>query len=203
MIHVRHRQGKEVTGWRRVIPLLCCVVGCGLGIVPQANAAFIGNYALSQFTLTNVNADGFAITPDNGLSIVLTGGNNGSGLGGGTTDLVVTAVAPGLVGFSFLYSSKDYPFYDWSGYLLDGMFMQLADTDGQSGTAGFQVTAGQSFGFRVETLDNTGEPGVLTISDFSAPQASVPEPGTLSFSFVALVAILAATHRQRSREVQL
>ena len=145
----------------------------------------------------------FGLTPDGGLSIVLTGGINGSGLAG-MTDFVTTATGhwPGPVSFLLLLAGRA-PF-DFAGYLLGAAFTQLADTDGQSGTGMFSVNSGQMFGFRVGTQDNTGEPGVLTISDFSAPSgtagAAVPEPATGPLVLTMLGAAI-AVHRRiyRSR----
>ena len=59
-------------GPKRLRPILafCWALGF-LALTSPAQAAFTGAYALNQFTLTNMNADGKAITPDGGLSIVL------------------------------------------------------------------------------------------------------------------------------------
>jgi hypothetical protein len=183
----------------RSILALCWALGFSLALTPQAKAAFTGDYALNRFLLTNTNADGSVATPDGGLSIVLTGGNNGSGLAG-TTDLVAAATGAGTVQFQYSYSALDFPGFDFGGYLLDGAFSRLADIDGQSGTALFTVTPGRSFGFRVGTMDNTGEPGILTISNFSAPSgtgSSVPEPGTAPMMLVLAGAAIAAHWRVR------
>ena len=177
-------------------------LGLIIFLAPVAHAGFVGDYALNQFTLANTNADGFVSTPDNGLTAVLTGGNNGSGLPG-TTDLLTTATGTGTVAFHYTYSALDFPGFDYAGYLVDSAFMQLADTDGQSGDATFTVTAGQMFGFRVGTLDNSGEPGILTISNFSAPSGgggAVPEPGTALILCTGL-AVAAAYGRCRRRAI--
>ncbi len=160
-------------------------------LMPQARADFVGDYALSNFTLTNTNADGTATTSDGGSSLTLTGGNNGSG-NPGTTDFVTTADGTGLVTFDYSYSTLDFPGYDNAGYLLAGTFIQLADSDGQSGMTSFNVTQGESFGFRVGTIDNQGEPGILTVSDFAAP---TPEPGTMPLVFLVSAVMLAARRR--------
>jgi hypothetical protein len=179
---------------------LCFTLAAGLALAPSAKAAFVGDYALSHFTLTNMNADGSVLTPDSGLSIILTGGNNGSGLSG-TTDLVGAATGTGVVQFHYSYSSLDFPGVDFAGFLAGGAFSQLASADGQSGNAMFTVSAGQSFGFRVATQDNTGEPGILTISNFTAPfgsgPAAVPEPGTASLMAVGAAGAFAAQRRAR------
>jgi PEP-CTERM motif len=185
----------------RTIFVFCWALGLSsLALTSPAQAAFTGPYAFNQFTLTNTNADGVAITPDGGLSIVLTGGNNGSALPG-TTDLVTVAAGTGAVQFHYSYSSLDFPGFDFAGYLLGAAFTQLADTDGQSGTAMFAVNSGQKFGFRVGTADNTGEPGILTISSFTAPAgtASVPEPGTAPMLLLAMAGAAIALHQRVSR----
>src|SRR5579864_9634721 len=76
------------------------------------------------FTLTNQSADGFATPSADGLTLVLTGGNDGSGLPG-TTDLTTTALYSGLVAFDFSYSTLDQPGLDGAGYLVQGTFVQM------------------------------------------------------------------------------
>jgi len=160
-------------------------------------------YLLSVFNVLNDNADGSVSTPDLGVTAILTGGNNGSGLAG-TTDLVTTAGQDGVIEFQYMYSSLDAPGFDWAGYLVAGLFTQLADTDGESGSASFAVSAGDVFGFRVVTSDNTQEPGVFTISDFTTLGPSddaVPEPGTLLLVSAAIAALtVARRHARNPRE---
>jgi hypothetical protein len=148
--------------------------------------------------LTNTNADGTAVTPDGGLSILLTGGNNGSGFPG-TTDLTMIAARAGVIQFDYSYASLDPAPFDFSGYLLGSIFTQLTDTDGVSGSATFNVAAGELFGFRVGTTDNIGEPGILTISNFSAPvsETAAPEPGSFLLLLAGAIAVGAA-HRWKT-----
>jgi hypothetical protein len=154
-------------------------------------------YPLTAFHLLNTNADGSAVSFDGGVSVVLTGGNNGTGLAG-TADLLATATVAGLIAFDYFYSSLDFPGFDWAGYVVNHQFTQLADTNGQSGSTSFSVSAGDMFGFRVETLDNTEEPGIFTIGDFStAAGSSAPEPGSGVLVLVA-VAVAAALLDRRS-----
>lgn len=185
----------------RFFATLFLAFACGLVLVPQAKAAFIGNYSLANSTLTNTNADGSVTTPDNGQTIVLTGGNNGSGLLG-MTDLLFTAAGSGPVQFHYSYSSLDFPGSDFAGYLVGNNFTNLATFDGATGSANFTVSLGQPFGFRVVTEDNTGEPGVFTVSDFSAPTgggAAVPEPGTAPVLILAAALAIGAEWRMRRR----
>jgi hypothetical protein len=163
-------------------------------LCPAAFAGFVGDYALTQFTLTNTNANG-SVAPIGIDAILLTGGNNGSGIEG-FTDLLVSATGTGPVSFSFGFSTLDRQAitlggspWDSAFFLLNGTPTLLASTDGVSGNKSFNVTAGQKFGFRVATSDNTGEPGLLTVSNFSAPQplVSVPEPSNFSLTFLAVL----------------
>ena len=129
-------------------------------------------YDFNNWTQTSTS-DGFAYTPDSGQTVVMVGGNDGTGLPG-TTDMLINAAASGTVQFDYLYNSLDLPGLDAAGYLLNGTYNQFANTDGQSGTQSFLVNAGDSFGFEVWTADNTGEPGFVTVSNFSAPGDAVP-----------------------------
>jgi hypothetical protein len=154
-----------------------------------AHAAFTGYYAIENFTLTNSNGDGFATF--NAGSLVLTGGNNGSGLPG-VTDFLITAPTAGTVSFNYLYDSTDDPGHDAALYRIVGLQPEFLANDFATGSVSFQIFANEMFGFRVVTDDNTFDPGVLTISNFSAPTAvtsgNVPEPGTFSLLTVAAAA---------------
>ncbi len=178
----------------------------GLLFSHHADASFVGSYAFNNFTLKDTSTcgldtpNGSAATPDNGLSVVLTGSDSGSGCPG-TTDLTAAAAAAGTVAFQYSYSSTDLPGNDIAGYLLGTAFTKLADTSGQSGTASFAVASGQRFGFRI-VQDNQGGPGILSVSGFTAPGGSapaVPEPGTLSLLAVSLGVVVAKQLVSRNR----
>jgi hypothetical protein len=176
---------------RRLAVHLVAVVLVASAAAPHADASFIGAYAVGNFNLANTNADGFVALNGAG-SLVITGGNDGSSIPG-ITDFSLIAPATGTVSFNYAYSSLDFPGFDFSGYVVD-TFTLLANSDGESGSASFLVTNGQLFAFRVSTLDNTGEPGVLTISDFNAPNATagdVPEPSSLISAVLGLAALAA------------
>jgi hypothetical protein len=195
-----------IYSWRSLIPLFCAVAV--IVLTPTlAKADFTGPYSLSNFTLTNTNlnpadvipADGSAVVTPGGGSLILTGSNTGSGLlPGATTYLTIASRGTGTVSFNWSWSSLDIPQFDDGGYILNGVFTKLADTDGASGSTSFPVSLGQVFGFGVQTIDNTGEPGILTISNFSAPVAAsaVPEPGTFT---IFLLTGTAAALRWRSQ----
>lgn len=189
---------------RVVLLALILIAACA-----PAHAGFIGEYALSNFTLTNTNADGTAFVSPDGSTLTLIGPNTGSGIPG-TTDLTTVAKGTGLVQFQYSFSTLDIwdpsdPFgmpFDWAGYLINANFVELANQDGQSGTASFAVTLGQTFGFRAASEDNIGEPGILTISNFTAPVdgAAIPEPGTWSLLLAAGGAIFARHRMGRARK---
>lgn len=174
---------------------LWALLGLGFSLLPQAQAGFIFDFAQNGFTLKNTNADGSVIRQNNGIT--LTGGNNGSGLPG-TTDFVANATGAGIVQFQFSFASADTPTFDFAGYLLNNNFTVLADTGGQAGTGMFPVNVGDSFGFRVGTADNTGEPGILTVT--SVPTTAVPEPGTAPILFFLTAgALIAKRWRGRTK----
>ena len=170
--------------------------------LPQhAMAGFIGEYSVNLFTVTNGNGSGSAMTPDNGLTLLITGPNSGSGLDG-FTDVTTFAGSSGLIRFQYLYSSLDLPGYDFAGYVLGTSFVPFADTDGQTSTVLLSVNRGDRFGFRVGSLDNSGEPGVLAVFDFSAPASAVPEPGTgLLFLVAGAAALLVGRLETKRRSV--
>lgn len=215
--------------WRlhALLPLVAAL-GLYFGSSQLAKADFVGDYALSNFTLTNTNDGEFPsytngtetsmLNTDGTEILVLTGGNSGSGIGG-VTDFFITAAASGTVDFDWSYSSTDLSSHgvapygcgagfaqscDNAGYLLGGTatsnYVELAsDTNQGSGFVSFTVTAGETFGFSVETADNQGGAGILTVSEFNAPSPDpVPEPSTVA-SVVGLTAVLLAARRKMGK----
>ncbi len=148
----------------------------------QSRAGFIGYYAPENFTVLNTGADGFVTPSADGSSLIFTGGNTGSGLPG-VTDFLITAPDNGLVVFRYVFTTLDLPDPEF-GLMDDALFLINGDTrplqlTGDPALAFFFVSSGDVFGFRLETQDNQGEPGILTVSDFNAPappEAPAPEP---------------------------
>ena len=167
---------------------------------PQAKAVIVGfqgPYAPANWTLTTNGGDGSVVTLGAPTSITLIGNDNGVGA---NTDFTTLAAGDGLVSFSWDYSTVDGPNWDPFGYLLGGVFTQLTDDSGaqtQSGTASFSVLAGQTFGFRVNSVDGTFGPAQSIISSFEVGSAAIPEPGT--WAAAALLAGGAAFMRWRKR----
>lgn len=163
-----------------------------------AHAAFVGLYDPANFTSTFLNSDGTAVL-DGGGALVVTGGNNGSG-DPGTFRFLIQATLAGMVSFNWSYLTLDTPNVDSGGYHLAGNYFMLGDLDGLSGSVSFNVGVGDWFGFQMETSDNTGEPGVLTISNFNAPVsgAVIPEPGTWMLGVAGLAALAAGARLRRT-----
>lgn len=165
-----------------------------LALHPRAaHGAFIGLYDPANFTSAFTNSDGTAILDGNG-NLVMTGGNNGSGLPGNFTFLIQASLA-GLVTFNWSVTTLDSPGGDTAGYRIGNTFVPLGDFDGATGSASFSVSLGDWFGFQIDTTDNGGEPAVFTISDFSAPTggSAVPEPGTWVLGLLGLAALRAGS----------
>jgi hypothetical protein len=174
-----------------------------LVVSPQAQASIVGfqgPYDPANWTLTTNGGNGSVDTSGAPASVILAGSNTGS-FSQIFTDFTTLAVGDGLVSFSWNYETFDTgPNWDPFGYLLDGVFTQLTDDSGaqtQSGSASFSVLAGQTFGFRVNSVDDTSGRAQSTISSFEAPSAAIPEPGT--WAAAALLAGGAAFMRWRKR----
>ena len=143
-----------------------------------AEAVFVGAYDLANWTLVNTQTDGFANTNGSPEQIQLFSGNNGSGEPG-TTDYLVKAVTTEVVNFTWNYSTNDdQASYDRFFFVKNGnaidIFSEIA-TIGQ-GTYTTTVAVGDLFGLRLDTFDNAGGRGNVTISNFNAP---IPEPSTV------------------------
>jgi hypothetical protein len=169
-----------------------------VAIPVAAKADFSGPYAPGNWTFQNTggSTDGSVDTSGAPASITLTGGNSQSGTPG-DTNFTIAAVASGLVSFHWSYSSIDSGTYDSGNFLLNGTPTFLAD-NGTQGSGDFSTTlsAGNVFGFNVHSADNLFGPGVLTISNFSAP---VPEGSTLSlFALGALGVMIVMRRRARA-----
>lgn len=170
---------------------------------------FNGTYDQSNFTLENNNADGSVDTSQaDAGEIVLTGGDNGS-FSPGTTDWTIDNVGQtSTVEFSWSFEGENTTFSpfagDRAGYLLNGNFTELATTNGQSSTSPvvLDINQGDSLGLRVETANNTGEPGELTVSNFqSKAQSGTPIPFGISTNtgILALIGGMASIAWRRCR----
>lgn len=131
-------------------------------------------------------------------SIVMIGSYNGIPA---NTDYVSTSIEDGHVMFDWTYASDDDAGMDSFGYLRNGSFTQLADHNA-AGFTQFDVDAGDSFGFRLATLDAQNDPGTLAIHFFSAPGDPEPAPVPTPLPWLALGAGYGWSRRLRRRCAQ-
>jgi hypothetical protein len=213
-----HTNNSGTSTWKSAIAVSwVLLVGCV--VATPAQAGFIGDYNFGNFSQTVETFDPtlgtlFNTDPNAGATydgvndiVTLTGLNDGSG-NPGEVDLYLTVLNSGLLSFQYSFATLDLPFCgtgtdpcDPAGFYIESAFTPIAGLDGDSGTVtSLAVTAGQRFGFRIQTADNANEPGILTISNFSSQATStspaVPEPGTLSLMLLA--GLTAAGSRWRS-----
>lgn len=136
-------------------------------------AGFAGSYAPANWTFINTggSTDGTVDPSGAPSSIALTGGDSGFG-GTGTTNYTVVVPISGTWSFDWSYSSADTDDNDIASFLLNGAPTFLADNASQgNGSTSMAVNASDTIGFRVFSLDNGQGSGVLTISNFLAPEA--------------------------------
>jgi hypothetical protein len=178
--------------------LLCAVPGY---------AGFIGEYSIANFECVNTDAGGTCVTPDGGASVIVTGGDTGS-LAPGSTWLQMPAPASLLISFDYLFVSGDLlddpqlPIFDIGGYVSAGQFQPLSLAS-LMGSFQFQVNKGDLFGFGVETVDNMGGAGVLSISNFQARDSQsspIPEPGSAQAIAIAIAGVAAGNFLRARRK---
>ena len=192
----------KTPGFDKKLLAYTAVVSASLVAAVPAQAGFIGAYDVSNWTITLTNSDGTVDTSGAPNGVLVIGSDNGSGAPG-TTDFTIAAVGSGLVNFDWRYSSNDVGIFDQGGFLLKGAFNFLAANDGNptSRSQSFAVTAGDLFGFRVLSTDNTSGPGLLAIRNFDAPgnfDAPIPEPTTLALLAAGAVGGFASRRRART-----
>lgn len=183
---------------------------------PALALGFAGIFAPGNFTLNNSNADG-SVNDTNAATgtVVLTGGNDES-LASGTTNWIAGPITQGgTVSFAWSFAGESVPYTpvtagDRGGYIINNTPTYLGVQDGDNYyVSSLSLTAGQTFGFIVETANNTGGAGVLTITNFNFtpeqipdPPEQIPEPSTILGNGVVLVAlpILKKKHGKRSKK---
>ena len=179
---------------RRLLPsVLATVALCATSSV--AHAAFDGDYALDNWTLTT-GGDG-SVSPSSGSasSITLTGNSSPDP---GFTDYTVGVTASGTLSFDWTYSSTDLATFDTGGYVLNGARTDLAlgFPSAIAMTVSIAVNAGDIFGFYVESFDGIGDPGILTVNNFNAPPAVVPVPAA-AWLFGSALGLFGLSSRRR------
>ena len=173
------------------------IAACVIALAGTAQASptfldFTGPFAAGNWTFGTTD-DGSVDTTGAPASIVLTGGDSGSG-DDSTTDFTIHVGQDTLISFSWSYETEDDDaFWDPFGYLLGAgpgslLFTQLTadgSADPQSGVASVFVQFGETFGFRGFSIGSDFGAGTTTIGEF---RAAVPEPSALALVSLALLA---------------
>jgi len=172
--------------------LLVAIVGV---MSVGANAQFSGDYA-HPWTFMTTSGTSDASWIGDATFLEITGADDGSG----NTDYATythLAVGTGMVDFTWAYDSTDVDQYDGGGYVVNGVFTFLAYNEDvpAGGPGSFAVNAGDTFGFFVFSDDSAFDPGILTITEFSAPQA-IPEPATMAVLGLGLAGAIARRRRR-------
>jgi hypothetical protein len=155
---------------------------------------FVGDFDIANWTFENnpsgVNGS-MSTNPGPPVEVFITGGNDGVA---GDADLWIEIPASGTITFDWGYQSADTGDWDSGGFAINGVYTQLADNASQvpffNETASVEVSAGDIFAFRVNTVDGQFGAGELGVTNFdfapafcnsfsSVPWLSVdPETGT-------------------------
>ncbi len=165
--------------------------------IPHASAlGFVQPYALGNFTLFDNGHYSVDVSVANGAVLQFIGPNDGTGLDG-YSDLTAVSAGTGWLRFDFLYTCVDeLDAMDYAGYLVNDNFHLLAQSSGESGSVSVPLQLNDVFGFRMGSADNQGGPGVLTITNFSAP---VPEPGAFGLTMIGVLVIMIGCARHRKK----
>jgi len=145
-----------------------------IAVAGLAGTAAATGLEVGDFSWTLNNADGGTGSVDNGNnSLSVTGPDNSFA---GETTLTTTAPTDGTISADYLYTSIDSPGFDFGFYEVNGANTNFASASGDAGSITFAVSAGDSFGFGVETVDGIFGPGVVNISNFRF----IPAPSSLA-----------------------
>ncbi|WP_353929989.1 hypothetical protein WJM97_17045 [Okeanomitos corallinicola TIOX110] len=157
---------------------VACITFASVPSPTLALSGFTGDFDPGNWSLNNSNADGFVDTTNAASGAINLFGGDNSSFSSGNTDWTTTATNTFAVSFDWNYSSLDIDGQDTAGYLLNSVYNVLASADGEFSTSpvSFTVNPGDTFGFRVFTVDNSGGSGVLSVSNFNA------EPVPFEFS---------------------
>ena len=140
-------------------------------IAGSAAADFIGYYAPENWDFF-AQDDGYLDLSGVPAEVTIYGTDTGTSYS--YTTLTIEAQADSTISFDWAYDTFDGPPYDWCGYIVGGEYFFLTDQYAQSGSVEIEVSAGETFGFYVASLDGCCGAGYMTISNF------VPAPGALA-----------------------
>lgn len=163
-----------------------------------ASIGFVGDFDVSNFTL-NAVGNGSVDLSNAPSSITITGTdgfidddfNSVFGLTSFTTTVVSNVVAN--FDFAFATTDVDGPFFD-PFVVINDTIIQITDdggSDEQFGSLSFDLAAGSTFGFGIDSTDGILGEASVTISNFEA----VPEPMTVIGTLFGGAALLGARRK--------
>ncbi|RYE22062.1 MAG: hypothetical protein EOP51_14095, partial [Sphingobacteriales bacterium] len=128
---------------------------------------FSGDYSPANWAISNASG-GSVNTAGAPVSVTLTAPNNNVAA---NTNFAITIPKSGLLTFDWNYTNTDHPYYDHPQYVIDGVATLLPDfgyynNNLQSGSVSIAVTAGQSFAFRMVSLNGTNGGSSTEFSNF-------------------------------------
>lgn len=200
-------------------PMLFGAVAAALiGFSTSAAADFSGAYAPGNWTFSqgnDANIGNGAVDTNAPTSITVIGSDYPEAEEDfdfpALTSFTIVAAGTGKVMFDWNYHTSDIagPGWDQAGYLLNGIRHQFSydgsknsagdfipGPNSQNGSASFDVVAGNTFGFYIDSLDSVEGAASLTISSFSAP---VPEPGQAAMLALGLLVMGYVGSRKRQQ----
>jgi hypothetical protein len=152
-----------------------------------ANAAFTGDYAVSNWTKT---LDGGSINTGGAPSFVsLVSKDFDVFSAASNQDFTISAVAESIISFNWNYLTSDIDgsFYDPFYFLLNGSSTKLTVDNSFAPQSGFfskHVNANDVFGFRANAVDSYKGFAITRISNFDV--TAVPEPETYALMLAGL-----------------
>jgi hypothetical protein len=140
-------------------------------------AQFQGDYAIANWSLSNINGNGSVDTTNEPNSITLTGTD---GLDGeGNTNYTNIIANTTQITFSWAYSTFDGASYDYPNIIINNgipvIFIGFNTTgsNDQSGTMNVNVSAGDSFSINMYSSDGCCGSASVIISNFTIATTSV------------------------------
>jgi uncharacterized protein (TIGR03382 family) len=166
------------------------VSAAALIVTGAASAQFSGAYAPGTWSTSGVGIGGSSVVfAADGSRLTIQGSD---GAGGVTTTVSHTVVGSGTWTFDWSWTNVNTtPGFDAGYYTINGTKFLLSDAVGGpfTGSVSVPVTAGQTIGWQVVTVDGLFGPGTLVINQFE-----IPAPGALALLGVAG---LAGSRRRR------
>jgi hypothetical protein len=140
-------------------------------------AQFQGDYAIANWSLSNINGNGSIDTTNEPNSITLTGTDGLSGAGNTNYTNIIANTTQ--ITFSWAYSTSDGASFDYPNIIINNGTPTLfsgygkSGSSNQSGSMSISVNANDTFAFNLHSVDNAVGAASVTISNFTIATTSV------------------------------